>query len=61
MDKLVQETEAAIILGGWWVLLGVLSSVGLGTGLHTFVLYLGPFIAKVTMAATGKQSPYINK
>lgn len=35
----------------WWVGLGVLSSVGLGTGLHTFVLYLGPHIAAVTMAA----------
>lgn len=29
----------------------MLSSVGLGTGLHTFVLYLGPHIAAVTMAA----------
>merc|ERR1712226_1078799 len=37
--------------GGWWILLGILSSVGLGTGLHTFLLYLGPFIAKVTLAA----------
>eukprot|EP01113_Clastostelium_recurvatum_P040719 TRINITY_DN6359_c0_g1_i1.p1 TRINITY_DN6359_c0_g1~~TRINITY_DN6359_c0_g1_i1.p1 ORF type:complete len:401 (+),score=65.11 TRINITY_DN6359_c0_g1_i1:68-1270(+) len=36
----------------WWVGLGVLSSVGLGTGLHTFVLYLGPHIAKVTLTAT---------
>lgn len=35
----------------WWVLLGVASSIGLGTGLHTFVLYLGPHIAKVTMVA----------
>ncbi len=35
----------------WWVGLGVLSSVGLGTGLHTFLLYLGPHIAAVTMAA----------
>lgn len=31
--------------------LGVLSSIGLGTGLPTFVLYLGPHIAKVTMVA----------
>jgi vacuole membrane protein 1 len=31
--------------------LGVASSIGLGTGLHTFVLYLGPHIAKVTMVA----------
>lgn len=35
----------------YWVGLGVLSSVGLGTGLHTFLLYLGPHIAAVTLAA----------
>ncbi|KAL9657854.1 hypothetical protein ABK040_009443 [Willaertia magna] len=35
-----------------WIVLGVLSSIGLGTGLHTFLLYLGPHIAKVTIAAT---------
>ncbi|XP_053684150.1 vacuole membrane protein 1 [Sabethes cyaneus] len=35
----------------YWVGLGVLSSVGLGTGLHTFILYLGPHIASVTLAA----------
>jgi len=32
-------------------MLGVLSSIGLGTGLHTFVLFLGPHIAEVTAAA----------
>lgn len=35
----------------YWVGLGVLSSIGLGTGLHTFLLYLGPHIASVTLAA----------
>ncbi|EGR32420.1 hypothetical protein IMG5_083720 [Ichthyophthirius multifiliis] len=35
----------------YWIILGVASSIGLGTGLHTFVLYLGPWIAKVTMVA----------
>lgn len=35
----------------YWCGLGVLSSVGLGTGLHTFLLYLGPHIASVTLAA----------
>ncbi|MFH4976250.1 hypothetical protein AB6A40_002959 [Gnathostoma spinigerum] len=35
----------------YWIGLGILSSVGLGTGLHTFILYLGPHIASVTMAA----------
>lgn len=29
-----------ILWYSWWVALGVLSSVGLGTGLHTFILYL---------------------
>jgi len=35
----------------YWVILGVASSIGLGTGLHTFVLYLGPRIAKIAMQA----------
>jgi hypothetical protein len=35
---------------GYWILLGIASSIGLGTGLHTFVLFLGPFIAKQTIA-----------
>ena len=35
----------------YWIGLGIASSIGLGTGLHTFVLYLGPHIAKVTLAA----------
>ena len=33
-------------------MLGVASSIGLGTGLHTFVLYLGPHIAKVAIIAS---------
>jgi len=47
----VQAAEKYILWCLWWVGLGVLSSVGLGTGLHTFILYLGPHIAAVTMAA----------
>jgi hypothetical protein len=35
----------------YWMGLGIASSIGLGTGLHTFLLYLGPFIAEVTLAA----------
>ncbi|KAG6484502.1 hypothetical protein ZIOFF_053020 [Zingiber officinale] len=35
----------------WWVALGVASSIGLGSGLHTFVLYLGPHIAFFTIKA----------
>lgn len=40
-----------ILWCSYWVGLGILSSVGLGTGLHTFLLYLGPHIASVTLAA----------
>ncbi|GMR43642.1 hypothetical protein PMAYCL1PPCAC_13837, partial [Pristionchus mayeri] len=43
--------EGKMLWWSWWVLLGVLSSIGLGSGLHTFLLYLGPHIAAVTLAA----------
>ena len=33
----------------WWVGLGILSSVGLGTGMHSGMLFLFPHIAKVRM------------
>jgi len=46
-----QEITDFAIFVSWWLLLGVASSIGLGSGLHTFVLYLGPHIAKVTIAA----------
>ncbi|CAK9302385.1 unnamed protein product [Gordionus sp. m RMFG-2023] len=39
-----------------WFGLGILSSIGIGTGLHTFILYLGPFLANVTIAAHKCQS-----
>ncbi|GMT20716.1 hypothetical protein PFISCL1PPCAC_12013, partial [Pristionchus fissidentatus] len=43
--------QANLLWWSWWVLLGVASSIGLGSGLHTFLLYLGPHIAAVTLAA----------
>ena len=46
-----QELYDFTIFAAYWILLGVASSIGLGTGLHTFVLYLGPHIARVTLAA----------
>jgi len=45
------QLEKYLLWCSWWVWLGILSSVGLGTGLHTFLLFLGPHIAAVTMAA----------
>ncbi|KAI9337481.1 hypothetical protein BDR26DRAFT_863669 [Obelidium mucronatum] len=44
----------------WWILLGIASSIGLGTGLPTFVLFLGPWIAKVTMTAYALESLNFN-
>ncbi|KAI8600928.1 hypothetical protein EDD21DRAFT_305870, partial [Dissophora ornata] len=50
-QPLLKHAESGLIWYGYWVLLGVASSVGLGTGLHTFILFLGPHIAEVTLAA----------
>ncbi|XP_076160233.1 vacuole membrane protein 1 isoform X1 [Ptiloglossa arizonensis] len=50
-QEILKAWETKLIWWFYWIGLGVLSSVGLGTGLHTFVLYLGPHIAAVTMAA----------
>ncbi|KAM5179657.1 vacuole membrane protein 1 isoform 1-T3 [Mantella aurantiaca] len=50
-QQYVQYIEKRFLWCAYWVGLGILSSVGLGTGLHTFLLYLGPHIASVTLAA----------
>uniref|UniRef100_A0A665VDV2 Vacuole membrane protein 1 n=1 Tax=Echeneis naucrates TaxID=173247 RepID=A0A665VDV2_ECHNA len=50
-QKHVRYMEKKTLWCAYWVGLGILSSVGLGTGLHTFLLYLGPHIASVTLAA----------
>ncbi|KAG7276889.1 hypothetical protein CRUP_034765 [Coryphaenoides rupestris] len=39
-QKYVQYLEGKFLWCAYWVGLGILSSVGLGTGLHTFLLYL---------------------
>ena len=44
----IKSLEKYLLWLLWWVGLGVLSSVGLGTGLHTFLIYLGPHIAQVS-------------
>ncbi|XP_053223037.1 vacuole membrane protein 1 isoform X2 [Podarcis raffonei] len=50
-QQYVLYLEKKLLWCAYWVGLGILSSVGLGTGLHTFLLYLGPHIASVTLAA----------
>nr|APR64426.1 hypothetical protein [Populus tomentosa] len=50
-EKHVEELSNYLRFGLWWIALGVASSIGLGSGLHTFVLYLGPHIALFTIKA----------
>ncbi|KAA8548630.1 hypothetical protein F0562_000314 [Nyssa sinensis] len=50
-EKHIEELLQYLQFGLWWVALGVASSIGLGSGLHTFVLYLGPHIALFTIKA----------
>ncbi|XP_039060820.1 vacuole membrane protein KMS1-like [Hibiscus syriacus] len=50
-EKHVEEVSKYVRFGLWWIALGVASSIGLGSGLHTFVLYLGPHIALFTIKA----------
>ncbi|KAJ6356438.1 hypothetical protein OIU78_004525 [Salix suchowensis] len=50
-EKHVEELSNYLQFGLWWIALGVASSIGLGSGLHTFVLYLGPHIALFTIKA----------
>ncbi|XVF06084.1 hypothetical protein REPUB_Repub06bG0017900 [Reevesia pubescens] len=49
--EMIQELIHYAQFGVWWLALGVASSIGLGSGLHTFVLYLGPHIAFFTIKA----------
>ncbi|KAI9268099.1 hypothetical protein BDA99DRAFT_535614 [Phascolomyces articulosus] len=50
-QMVIQQMQRIGIWYGYWVLLGIASAFGLGTGLHTFLLFLGPYIAEVTRAA----------
>ncbi|XP_065863330.1 vacuole membrane protein KMS1 [Euphorbia lathyris] len=50
-EKHIEELSNYFRFGLWWIALGVASSIGLGSGLHTFVLYLGPHIALFTIKA----------
>ncbi|KAM5216050.1 vacuole membrane protein 1 isoform 1-T1 [Hipposideros larvatus] len=51
-QQYVQRIEKQLLLYAYWIGLGILSSVGLGTGLHTFLLYLG------VGTAIGELPPY---
>ncbi|KAJ1982910.1 hypothetical protein H4R35_000036 [Dimargaris xerosporica] len=50
-SALLAYVDGVVLWYTYWVLLGVASSIGLGAGLHTFVLFLGPHIVEVTLTA----------
>lgn len=50
-EPFVSEAEAWVQYVVWWVGLGVLSSVGLGAGMHSGLLFLFPHMLKVCLAA----------
>ena len=47
----LEEAERYVAVAFWWLGLGVLSSIGLGTGLHSGMLFLFPHIATVCRSA----------
>ncbi|KNC82757.1 hypothetical protein SARC_04971 [Sphaeroforma arctica JP610] len=49
-SELLEELKLTVSFVVWWVGLGVLSSVGLGTGMHSGILFLFPHIFKVVTA-----------
>ena len=46
-SKEVQRAEVWFWYCIWWVGLGILSSIGLGTGMHSGLLFLFPHMLKV--------------
>ncbi|MCO5560236.1 hypothetical protein L7F22_013847 [Adiantum nelumboides] len=51
-EHALKEASAYLQYALWWVALGVASSIGMGCGWHTFVLYLAPHVAMFTIKAT---------
>ncbi|KAI9244649.1 hypothetical protein EDC94DRAFT_437573 [Helicostylum pulchrum] len=47
----VMGIQQVVVWYGTWFFLGIASSVAVGAGFHTFVVFLGPYIAQVTLAA----------
>ena len=44
----------------WWLVLGILSSIGFGTGLHSGIMFLWPFVMQVILRAENCQSTAFN-
>eukprot|EP00039_Didymoeca_costata_P001722 m.54560 g.54560 ORF g.54560 m.54560 type:complete len:383 (-) comp10935_c0_seq1:62-1210(-) len=50
-SEIVAEATLNLRFTLWWFLLGVLSSIGLGSGMHTGMVFLFPHILKVVYTA----------
>jgi len=50
---LLWKVELAMQEAAWWITLGVLSSVGFGTGLHSGLMFLFPHVMQTVAAAEG--------
>uniref|UniRef100_A0A7S1Q988 EF-hand domain-containing protein n=1 Tax=Alexandrium catenella TaxID=2925 RepID=A0A7S1Q988_ALECA len=48
---LLWQVEFAVQEAAWWIILGVLSSIGFGTGLHSGMMFLFPHVLQVVAAA----------
>lgn len=48
---ILNQIQFSVEYAAWWVGLGVLSSIGLGSGLQSGVLFLFPHVIKVCLAA----------
>ena len=49
--EVINQIEFGVEFAVWWLGLGILSSIGLGSGLQSGVLFLFPHIIKVALAA----------
>jgi vacuole membrane protein 1 len=48
VEQTLEEVELYVEFVVWWVGLGVLSSIGLGTGMHSGLLFLFPYMLKAS-------------
>jgi len=48
---MIQYFYSYFMWGVWWIILGILSSIGFGTGLHTGVMFLFPWIVDIVYQA----------
>lgn len=54
------EMEFAVREAAWWITLGVLSSVGFGTGLHSGLMFLFPHVMNVVLTVRAGRRPALS-